>query len=404
VSGRLAPVVAAARPVAADSTDPTQLALLVLWSQAPGRHPDALRRRIRDAVEDPQRRLDEQGPDGDADPDASPAARLVATAGPVDPAGRDDAVAQLRAWEQLGVRVALVGDPAYPTRLAAGWPHTDGPTWLAWRGAPPTSGPAVALVGSRRATGYGTGVAAWLADAAAAAGVRVVSGGAIGVDAAAHAAALGRPGGTSVVLGCGHDVAYPRPHAHDGGLFDRVLAAGGTILSECLPGEAPKPHRIRARNRIVAGLATVVVIVEGRERSGALLTASAALTRDRTVLAVPGDVRAPGSAAPHRLLSEGAAPCTGPADLLAALAAEDGAVADPGPVPTGAQTITVLPTAARRELEQAWPRPVRLEELAARSGEPVGSLLAAVTRARVTGELVEGHDGVRLRTAPAGSP
>ncbi|MEX0869263.1 MAG: DNA-processing protein DprA, partial [Nitriliruptoraceae bacterium] len=139
------------------------------------------------------------------------------------------------------------------------------------------------------------------------AGARVVSGGAVGVDAAAHHASLASPGGTTVVLGCGHQVSYPRPHARTGGLFAQVVASAGTVCSELLPYEPPRPGAVRARNRVVAGLADVVVVVEGGTHSGSLLTASAAAEWGRTVLAVPGDVRAPGSQAPHRLLAEGAA-------------------------------------------------------------------------------------------------
>jgi DNA processing protein len=216
----------------------------------------------------------------------------------------------------------LVGDPAYPSRLAEGWPDLDAPVLLAWRGEPPsTVGPGVAIVGARNATGYGTAVAELLATAVARAGGRVVSGGAVGIDAAAHAAALGLPGGTTVVLGCGHDVAYPVPHARRGGLFDRVLQDGGTLVSELLPEVTAHPGVIRARNRIVAGLAEVTIVVEGGGRSGALLTASAAADRGREVFAVPGDIMAPGSVAPLRLLAEGARACTGPADVLALMPA-----------------------------------------------------------------------------------
>jgi DNA processing protein len=362
--------------VTADGTDPRLLARVLGWAVRPRRSLDALRRSCRDASE-PVTLSEAIGSAVSVD-DARSAVELVA------------------AWRRLGVRVAVVGDPDYPQRLAEGWPHVDAPVLLAWRGVAPHDGPAVALVGARRATGYGTGVTTWLAAAAADAGVRVVSGGALGIDAAAHDAAIGRPGGTTVVLGCGHEVAYPRPHARAGGLFDRVLQDDGTIVSELLPFEPPHPGQVRARNRIVAALADVVVVVEGREGSGALLTAAAAADRGRTVLAVPGDVRAPGSAAPHRLLTEGAAPCTGPDELLAAFGQV--VVADE---PAVATVATVLPEAAYTLLADAWPRPVPLDRLAAAAGRPVPALLAAVTRARVAGEVVEGAEGIRLRRAPA---
>lgn len=316
------------------------------------------------------------------------------------PAALVAAATVARVWTDLGVRAAVVGDPCYPSRLGRDWPWNGAPLLLAWRG--PDGGladvPAVAIVGARRATSYGTGVAAWLAEAAGAAGALVVSGGAVGIDAAAHGAAAGTPGGTAVVLGCGHDVAYPRVHARPGGLFDRILEGGGWLAGELLPGTPPRPANVLARNRIVAGLADVVVVVEGSERSGSLATASRAADRGIPVMAVPGDVRAPGSAAPHQLLAEGAAPCRGPADLLAAL----GAAAGDGEGQREAVGPSCLPRAVRAELEQRWPRPVRVDELSAATGEPAGRLLAALTRARVAGEVADSADGVRLTRAPSG--
>lgn len=366
--------------VAAAGTDPALLADVVaaLRRDEPG-----VRRRVADAVE------------GGAA--AGQALRTVATSRLL-PDLADTAAA--RTWRDRGVRVALVGDPACPPRVAT---VADPPPLLAVRGelARLVSGPVVAIVGARAATDYGRGVAAWLAEAAAAAGAHVVSGGALGIDGAAHGASVDRPGSTTVVLGCGHDVAYPRPHAAAGGLFDRVVDAGGAVVSECLPGTPPRAHRVRARNRLVAGLADVVVVVEGGARSGSLITATAAGERGVTVMAVPGDVRAPGSAAPHRLLVEGATPCTCPDDLLDALGRSPapGAASPPGTGP-GAPRPSVLPDAVRAVLAQSWPRAVPIEVLGPRSGTATGALLAALTRARVAGEVAQGPTGVVLRRAP----
>lgn len=376
-----------------------------VWAQvaAPGTDPDLLadvvaalrgdesttRRRVSDAV--------------DAGRAADRAVRVVAGARVVaDPAD----LGLARAWQAAGVRVAVLGDPACPPRAER---VPDPPPLLAVRGDPDVlcSGPVVAVVGARAATGYGRGVAAWLAEAAARAGVHVVSGGAVGIDGAAHGASLDLPGRTTVVLGCGHDVAYPRPHAAAGGLFDRVVDAGGAIVSEYLPGTPPRAPRVRARNRLVAGLADAVVVVEGGARSGSLLTATAAGERGVTVMAVPGDVRAPGSAAPHRLLVEGAVPCTSPADLLDVL----GRAAVPAPVSgppgadaDGAHAPSVLPDVVRRALVTAWPRPVPVEDLARNAGLATGALLAALTRARVAGEVAQGPAGVVLRRDPGPAP
>jgi DNA processing protein len=402
----------AATAVVVDEASDTTAALVagtVAWMVRPRRSADALRRAVRDAATE-----DDAVPGSRRGAATRPlptvpverlAALVVAT---VDAADLRAAADVVQRWARLGCRAAPVGTPGYPPRLAEGWPATDGPPLVVWRGAAHPPGPAVAVVGARRASGYGTGVASWLAEAAAAAGVRVVSGGAVGVDAAAHRAAVGSPGRTTVVLGCGHDVPYPRPHAEPGGLFSAIVDAGGTLLSELLPSARPVAGLVRARNRIVAGLADVTVVVEGGARSGALLTAGAAAERGRAVLAVPGDVRAPGSVAPHRLLGEGAAPCTAPADLLAALPpvhVSSAVTVAPGPGGSHATaapaTVSTLPAPLLEQLRTAWPRPVRIDTLAASSGLPAAKVLAAITRARVAGELAEGPDGVRLRRAPS---
>ncbi len=373
-------------PVAAPGTDPGSLALLVAWAVRPRRTLESLRRLVRDA--------------GDEDLVRSPRWRAH-LAGQLHADDVRAALPLVAAWHARRCRLAAIGDPAYPGRLAEGWPDSDAPVLLVTAGALSPPGPAVAIVGSRRASSYGNGVASWLAGAASAAGVRVVSGGAIGIDAAAHRAALGGVGGTTVVLGCGHAVEYPRPHARAGGLFEEVRARSGTILSEQLPFVPPRAGVVRARNRIVAALADVTVVVEGGTRSGALLTASAASDRGRPVLAVPGDVRAPGSGAPHRLLSEGAAPCTGPDDLLDALGSSAPRAASAGDDTVGDRG--GLPAPLFAVLAAAWPRAIPTGQLADDCGLPTGAALAALTRAQVAGVLVERPDGLVLRRPPTGA-
>jgi len=373
--------------IAAPGTDTDHLGRIVAWACGPRRDLGRLRRHLL-----------EHGPGGVGPTTSSVLAELVGTP---DAPLREVAMGVLERWARGGVRVALVGDPAYPARLAEGWPHLDAPVLLAWRGAPPADvGPSVAIVGSRNASEYGSGVAAWLATAVARAGGRVVSGGAVGVDAAAHTAAIGLPGGTTVVLGSGHDVRYPAAHARAGGLFERVLDDGGTLVSELLPEVQPHPGVIRARNRILAGLADVVVVVEGGVRSGSLLTAAAAADRGRPVLAVPGDIRAPGSAAPLRLLAEGAAPCAGPDDLLALL--PQLARRDPVGVGEVAPSATgLLPAELHAMLASAWPRTLTLDECARSvQGDAVGSVLALLTRARLAGVVEDTGQGLRLAHAP----
>jgi DNA processing protein len=146
--------------------------------------------------------------------------------------------------------------------------------------------PAVAIVGARACSGYGASVARSLARDVAAAGIVVVSGLARGVDGEAHRCALDAGGTTVAVLGCGIDRDYPAAHAD---LACRV-AESGLIVSEYAPGVEPAPWRFPARNRIVAGLAGATVVVEARERSGALITADLALEEGREVFAVPGEI------------------------------------------------------------------------------------------------------------------
>ncbi len=159
-------------------------------------------------------------------------------------------------------------------------------------------------MGARRATAYGREVAEYLGRELAAAGVAVVSGMARGVDAAAHRGALAGGGRTVAVWGAGPDRVYPPEHAE----LAEEIAAPGCLLTEYPPGAPPLAHHFPERNRLIAGLAEAVVVVEADERSGALITARLALDEGREVLAVPGSVFSRLSAGPNGLLRAGAAP------------------------------------------------------------------------------------------------
>lgn len=178
--------------------------------------------------------------------------------------------------------------------------------------------PAVAVVGARACSGYGSSVARSLGRELAAAGLLVVSGLARGIDAEAHRGALEAVGTTVAVLGCGIDRDYPAAHAE---LARRVVETG-LIVSEYAPGVEPAPWRFPARNRIVAGLCAATVVVEARERSGALITADLALEEGREVFAVPGEITSGLSAGTNALLKLGAAPLTSAADILASFGIE----------------------------------------------------------------------------------
>jgi DNA processing protein len=204
----------------------------------------------------------------------------------------------------------------YPPLLAR---IPDPPSSLWLRGdAPPAllADVAVAVVGARSCSGYGRSVARSLAGGVAEAGAVVVSGLARGIDGEAHRGALAVAGRTVAVLGCGIDRDYPAAHAE---LAHAIVAAGGLVVSEYEAGVEPAPWRFPARNRIIAGLAAATVVVEARERSGALITADFALEDGREVLAVPGEITSALSRGTNGLLRLGATPATGVADVLEAI-------------------------------------------------------------------------------------
>ena len=217
-----------------------------------------------------------------------------------------------------GHRFVARSAPEFPPLLRA---IHDPPAGLFLRGAGEPellARPAVGVVGARASSGYGASVARSLAREFAAAGLVVVSGLARGIDAEAHRGALEAEGTTVAVLGCGIDRDYPAAHAE----LARRVADAGLIVSEYAPGVEPAPWRFPARNRIVAGLCAATVVVEARERSGALITADLALEEGREVFAVPGEITSSLSAGTNALLKLGAAPLTGAADVLASYGIE----------------------------------------------------------------------------------
>jgi DNA processing protein len=223
-----------------------------------------------------------------------------------------DERAYVDALAQKGVRWLSRSSPGFPLGLAAIF---DPPVGLFLRGSADPSRldvPAVAVVGARSCSPYGAHVARMLGRELAGAGLVVVSGMARGVDGEAHRGALEAGGRTIAVLGCGIDRDYPAAHAE----LARRIGEAGLIVSEYPPGVEPAPWRFPARNRIIAGLAAAIVVVEARERSGALITADLALEEGREVFAVPGEITSALSAGTNRLLRLGAVAATSAADVL----------------------------------------------------------------------------------------
>jgi len=241
-----------------------------------------------------------------------PAAALEAGAPPrrARPEEIDAAIASLRE-----VRAKAIPLPSvyYPERIAR---LRDPALLLCVRGdVGALTAPCVSIVGSRAATTYGLAVARELAADLARAGVVVVSGLALGIDAAAHRGALEAGGRTVAVLACGADRVYPARHRQ----LAAEIVGSGAIVSELPPGTAPLPQFFPLRNRLISALASAVVIVEARERSGSLITAGHAANQGVDVFAVPGPIHAPTSAGPNRLLKEGAYLVSEVADILAEL-------------------------------------------------------------------------------------
>jgi DNA processing protein len=285
-----------------------------------------------------------------------------------------------------GARLALPGDPDY-------WPAflrlADPPVGIFVRGAPLDHGDVrVAIVGSRRPSPLGVEVALELARGAVRGGAVVVSGGAHGIDAAAHRGALDAAGRTVAVLGSGIDVTYPSGNRR---LLERILVAG-TIVSEYPPGVPAHPYRFPARNRLIAALSRGVVVVEGAEKSGTRITAECATDLGLDVFAVPGPVTSPLAATPLAMLRDGARLIRGAEDLLEDLDLDPSVAARAAPVG--------LPADERRAFD-ALRVAMLPDRVAADAGMSTSEAMAALTRLELRG-LVRASGGRFQRTFGGG--
>jgi DNA processing protein len=271
------------------------------------------------------------------------------------------------------------GRPGYPPLLAE---LHDPPAILYLRGsAESLAQPGVAVVGARSCSSYGAQVARWLGRELGASGVVVVSGLARGVDGEAHRGALEAGGLTVAVLGCGIDRDYPRSHA---ALAGRIVESG-TVVSEYPPGVEPAPWRFPARNRIIAGLALATVVVEARERSGALITADFALELGRDVFAVPGEITSALSAGTNDLLRQGASPLTAIRDLLESVGVEANAPPRRSSLSEEAAAVLAHLSDGVREAD----------EVTRGSGLSSGSVAAALVELELAGLVVQAEGAYR---------
>ncbi|MEK7077374.1 MAG: DNA-processing protein DprA [Patescibacteria group bacterium] len=222
-----------------------------------------------------------------------------------------DPRAEFKKLEACGVRLVLLEDPEYPAPLKEiSW----APFGLYVRG---TMGPEelpIAVVGTRKATPQGKELARQYAGELARAGATIVSGLALGIDAAAHEGCLAASGRTIAVLGSGLDRFYPATNAR---LGEKILSSGGVVLSEYPLGSPALPYRFLERNRIISGLSRGVLVIEAPSGSGALATARFAMEQNRDVFVVPGPVTHPNYAGSHELIRQGAELVTGARDVLA---------------------------------------------------------------------------------------
>ena len=248
----------------------------------------------------------------------------------------------------------------------------------------------MAVVGARSCSPYGAQVARELSRDLAAHGIVVVSGLARGIDGEAHRGALAAGGLTVAVLGCGIDRDYPRAHAQ---LASRI-AESGLVVSEYPPGVEPAPWRFPARNRIVAGLAKATVVVEARERSGALITADFALELGRDVFAVPGEITSGLSKGTNDLIRQGATPLLAVGDVLDALGIEPVPATLPPGLSPEAESVLALLTAGAASLD----------EISRGTGVGSAEVAVALTELELAGLVSQGEGRYRRATAGRGPP
>ncbi len=328
-------------------------------------------------------------------PDRPPSGRPSASRAPLDRIV--DAVRSRAAFfdriDALGLRLVTLDDPRYPARLRA---IEMPPPVLYVQGDPAALEPprAIAVVGTRRPTEAGRRIASRIAGAIARTGAVVVSGLAIGIDGAAHAAAIAERGTTVAVLGGGHGRLFPRAHDR---LAARIAAEGGAVIAELPPDSEPSPGTFPRRNRVISGLAEATVVVEAAARSGALITASWALEQGRGCFLVPGPLDAPSSAGCLAFLREWAGEARIVAgvpelleDLELAAEAPDRATA---PATTGDRTALAGLGSVERTIALALLGGCStVDDLVATVALPVATVLGALTLLELRG-LVAGSYG-----------
>jgi DNA processing protein len=280
--------------------------------------------------------------------------------------------------ESAGIRIVDFLSEEYPKVLLE---IPDPPPFFYVKGSLEAIEPALAVVGSRRATAYGIMTTKRLAGELAENGVTVVSGMARGVDTAAHRGALDRGGKSVGVLGCGIDVIYPPENR---GLFAE-MATNGALISEFPMGTLPLAENFPRRNRIISGLSRGVLVVEAAEKSGSLITAEYALEQGREVFAVPGNINSSGSRGANRLIKQGAKLVDTVEDILEEMPRINPPVVK-GASNTPAFSLTPNEAAVYTLLAAS---PLQIDDIIVKSGLTVGDVSAILLRLELKGAVMQ---------------
>lgn len=284
-----------------------------------------------------------------------------------------DLAAELARVQRAGVDVLTWEDSRYPARLLA---INDPPPVLYVRSElRPEDDWAVAMVGTRRASAYGREAARMLAGDLARAGVTIVSGLAVGIDAQVHRAAIAAGGRTLAVLGSGVDIIYP----WENNKLAAEIVQHGALISEYPLGTRPEASNFPPRNRIISGLSRGVVVVEAGEQSGALITADFAAEQGRDVFAVPGSIFARNSQGTNKLIRDGATPVLSANDILEAL--------NLTAVPQQVEAQLLFPTDATEAqlFERLSEEPVHVDELSRAVGLPIATVTSTLALMELKG-------------------
>ena len=301
----------------------------------------------------------------------------------------DEAAIELR-LQNSGVACLPQSDPGYPPLLRQIY---DPPPALFVRGTLTDARPHLAVVGTRKFSPYGKQIAAELTAALARRGLVIVSGLALGIDSIAHHSALSAGGTTIAVLGSGVDDASIYPSAHRG-LAKKIIENGGALVSEYPPGFKPTQYSFPERNRISAGISLATLVIEAPERSGALITAAAALDSNREVFAVPHPLTAVSGGGANRLIQAGAKLIMSAADVLQALGLPDSA--EPA---TNNQTEEASPLEAT-VLSSLTREPVLIDEIINKTGLPSAAVVGALTLLELKGVARHVGGAAYVRSCP----